>query len=206
MKSIYRRFMMWLMGTRFYSGFVLKVLPFIRFSLYYTKIRGNQFNKGRLLLEDGDMILTIDKKKASTFIIPGVWSHVGLFLGDSTTHGYEVAEMTHHGYTHSFFFDLCKEADRLMIVRCKDFDAEYIRTVVAECKKYDGTDYDTQFKLGVKALYCSELIYLSDIEKRLQVSLRDLAGLNRPYLSPDGLAKAKNLEIIWDSDDEKPKY
>jgi len=55
--------------------------------------------------------------------------------------------------------------------------------------------------MGVKALYCSELVYQSDFERRLDVNLEDLAGLGRKYISPDGLYKAKNVRVVWDSDE-----
>jgi hypothetical protein len=92
---------------------------------------------------------------------------------------------------------MCKESDKLAIIRCKDWDPEYILKVIEKCKTFEGCLYDNEFEFGVKALYCSELVYQSDFEKRLQVNLEDLAGIGRPYISPYGLFIAKNIEIIW---------
>ena len=43
---------------------------------------------------------------------------------------------------------------------------------------------------------------MSDFEKRLDISLEDLAGLGTPYISPTGLLRAKNCDVVWDSDAE----
>lgn len=199
--SLYRQAALWLMSTSVYNNFVLKVLPYIRLSLYYTSIRGWQYRRGYQLLQDGDIFLSYDKKKLSTFIIPGQFSHAGLCVGKGEQ--WEISEMTQKDYTKSTFFDVCKEADRVVIIRCKDFDPEYIKhTLIPACKNLSDAKYDAAFELGVQALYCSELVYQADVEKRLKVDLSDLAGLGRPYLSPDGLFKAKNCELIWDSEKE----
>jgi predicted nuclease of restriction endonuclease-like RecB superfamily len=113
---------------------------------------------------------------------------------------WEVSEMTHDHYVKSTFFDLCRESDRVIILECKDWDEEYSNKVIQKCKDLSSAKYDTQFNLGVEALYCSELIYQSDFERRLDIQLDDLIGLNKPYISPDGLLAAKNCTVIWDSD------
>ncbi len=181
-----------------YQNFVLKVLPFIRFSTYYAKLRGKQFRPAYELLQPGDIIFSTDRAKLSTMLIPGEWSHAALVVDKGVD--WEISEMTHTNYTKSHFFDFCKTSDRIAIMRCKDFDPTYIEKMIALCKTFDGAKYDADFTLGVKALYCSELVYQADFEKRLQVNLEDLAGLGRPYLSPTGLAKGKNLELIYLSD------
>ena len=182
-----------------YEWFLIHVLPYIRFSMYYTKLRGAQYHKGYDLLKAGDIIVTRDRKKLTTLLIPGYWAHAALCLGKHPNVNYEIAEMTHSGYTKSHFYDLCKEADEVAIYRCKDWDWEYTNHVVGTCRRFEGAAYDLLFDLGVKTLYCSELIFQSDTEKRLQVDLSDLAGLGRQYISPDGLTLAKNVELIWKS-------
>ena len=139
-------------------------------------------------------------------MIGGQFTHAALCI-DKLNHSevfdpklYEVAEMTHTNYTESFFFDICKEADRVVILRCKDFDTTYIQLVIKMCKSFSDRPYDGGFELGVKALYCSELVYQSDYEHRLQVSLEDVAGIGQPYISPTGLYLAKNIQVIYDSD------
>ena len=57
----------------------------------------------------------------------------------------------------------------------------------------EGASYDIQFEFGIEALYCSELIYHADEERRLDVDLSDVANLGRKYLSPTGLFNGDNI-------------
>lgn len=191
------------MGTQVYFWLLIRVIPYIRFSLYYTSIRGWKYQRGYKLLQPGDFMLTVDEKKLTHLLIPGMFSHGCLCIDKGSE--WEVSEMTHENYTKSCFFDLCKEADRVVIMRCKDFDQKYIDEVlIPTCKSFVDAKYNVEFDLGIPALYCSELVYQSDKERRLKVNLEDLAGLGRPYISPDGLYKAKNCVVVWDSDQEVP--
>lgn len=204
---IYRKFLIWLTNAQIYSDFLFKVIPFVRFSLYYTPFRGNQYNKAYELIQKGDFIVCKDDKKLSTMIIGGDWSHAALFLGKKEEGAdYECAEMTHMNYTKSDFFDLCKESSRLAIYRCNDFDENYIGKVVEECKKYEGVPYDIGFVLGIRALYCSELIFQSDFEHRAKFNLDDIKGLGQKYISPTGLTKAVNVRLIYDSAETTPRH
>ncbi len=193
-------FILWLMQTRFYQWLVLKVLPYIRFTTYYTSLRGWKYIRGYSKLQPGDIILTIDKKKLTTFLIPGEFTHAALCVDKYKE--WEISEMTHSHYTKSAFFDICKESDRVLILRCSDWDHDYIKKVIDKCKTFQEAKYDIEFSLGIKSLYCSELVYQSDFEKRLKVSLDDLAGIGREYISPTGIYNAENIQIIWDSDHE----
>lgn len=177
--------------------------------MYYTKIRGNKYHEGWNMLSPSDIILTVDDKKLTGMLIPGVMSHAALCVAKRPS-GYEVVEMTHTDYTQSDFFDICKESSRVLIIQCLDWDLDYQRMVIEAARSLKNAKYDVEFELGVQSLYCSELVYQSDkiayfnrYEKEgtlLQVDLSDLAGLGRPYLSPDGLLFAKNIRCKWDSD------
>lgn len=157
--------------------------------------------RGYKKVKNGDFIVVVDNLKLTHFLIPGEFSHAALVIEKGAE--WEVSEMTHHNYTKSTFFDICKEADRVVICRCRDWDDEYVKNVlVPECRSFVDVPYDLTFELGVKSLYCSEMVYQSDVEHRLQCSLEDLAGLGRPYISPVGLYHAKNIDIVWDSDKE----
>lgn len=200
-----KKLILWVTQTKTYNWFLMKVIPYVRFSTYYTNIRGRKYLAGYHLLKPGDIIVAKDDNKLTTKMIGGDFTHAAFCIDKLNQLEvfdpklYEVAEMTHTNYTESFFFDICKEADRVVILRCKDFDAAYIKSVIEMCKSFSDRPYDGGFELGVKALYCSELVYQSDHEHRLQVSLEDVAGIGQPYISPTGLYKAKNVEVIYDS-------
>ena len=186
------------MQTNFYAWLVKKVIPYIRFTTYYTSMRGIKYHKIYDAIKPGDIILTTDKRKLTTFLIPGEWAHAAVCVSKDKT--FEVAEMTHTDYTKSTVADVCFEADRVRVLRGNDFTPEYTEKFIEKCKSFDGVPYDDQFVLGVKALSCSELVWASDYEDRLGVSLKDVAGLGRDYISPTGIFKAKHIDLVIDSD------
>jgi len=199
-KKIWSRFVLWTMESWLYRWILRKIIPYVRFNFYYTSMRGQRYLKGYSVLRPGDIILSRDNWKLSSFLIPGDLVHAALCVGKfDAGASFEVAEMVGVGYRRSEFYDICHESDRVVILRCKDWDAEYIPRVIDTCLSFDGTDYDINFELGIKTLYCSELIVASDPEKRLQVSYSDLIGIGRPYISPMGLYAANNVEVVWDS-------
>ena len=193
----YRRFLIRLTRSRLYRWALYKVIPYIRFTTYYTSMKGRTYHKGFGLLEPGDIILTTDSKKLTTIIIGGEFSHAALCV--SKDQGFECAEMTHTDFTKSTFADLCFQSDRVAILRCYDFDKEYIEKVINKCKSLENCKYDTVFELNNQFLYCSELIYEADLERRLKLDLSDLAGIGNKYISPTGLLYAENINIIWDT-------
>jgi len=197
LKSLYRKFVNWVMNTRFYKYLLKHVIPYIRFTTYYTSLRGKKYHTLYKELQPGDVLLTIDRKKLTTLLIPGDFSHAAMCI--SKDGNWETSEMTHDDYTKSTFFDVCKESDRVVIMR-PDLSQQEIDEAVYKCKSFEGAEYDASFDLGIKSLYCSELIYQSYEHNSLKVNLEDFVGLGRPYISPTGLYHAKNLEVIIDSD------
>lgn len=215
LKKLYKQFLLALMSTKAYNYLLLHIIPYIRFTTYYTSFRGYQFNRGYKYLQPGDFVLVKDYKKLTGFLIGGTWTHAAQVVDVGSD--WEISEMTHTNYTKSCFFDVCAQADRVAIFRCTKYDWDYIHsTVVPTCRSFTSAVYDTQFdgadrvtalelSLGIPALYCSELVYQSDPERRIGASLEDLAGLGRPYVSPDDLANAPHVTCVWDSDWEKKK-
>lgn len=199
--KIRKAILLWIMQTRAYSWALKRVIPYVRFTTYYTSLRGSSYQAGYKRLRAGDIILTTDKRKLTTLLIGGEWAHAAYCTSNRGAFGFpEVAEMTHNDFTYSQFFDLCKESDRVMIIRCRDFDEEYIDRMNQRVHQLRYSTYDQRFKFGIKELYCSELVYEADFERRLVVNLEDLAGLGQEYISPTGLRNAKNCDVIFDSD------
>jgi len=197
MKKIYRNLIEKLMRTKTYKFALKYVIPYIRFSMYYTSLRGKKYHALYEKLEAGDVILTIDKKKLTSLLIPGAFSHAAMCI--SLDKKWEVSEMTHNDYTKSTFFDICKESDRVVILR-PQLDKEQINKAIEKCKSFEKAEYDSDFSLGVEALYCSELVYEAYQNNALEANLEDFVGLGRPYISPTGLLDAKKLKVIIDSD------
>lgn len=184
-----------------YTWVMRRIVPYVRFGTYYTSMCGWKYRRGYELLKAGDIILTRDNRKLTTFCIPGDLPHAALCVGKATE--YEVAEMVCTGYTESDFFDICHESDRVVILRCVDWDPEYIQLVIQTCKSFKHKTYDILFKMSIRALSCAEMIYHADIDRRLVVDISDVIGLGTEYIIPQDLYEASNVEVVWDSDKEK---
>jgi len=187
-----------------YKYFVKNILPYMRFTNKYARLDGLEFKELYRLLEVGDILFSIDRRKGSAAIIGGDWSHAALCVQKDET-GIEVVEMVGTGYREVTFFDFCKEADEVAIKRCIDWDKEYIARVVQEARSHKNAPYDVEFlfknyagnKSGsIEALYCSEHVFISDVDRRLDVDLTDLLGVGHLYLSPTGLYNAKNCVLV----------
>jgi len=187
------------MQTRLYAWLVKRVIPYIRFTTYYTSMRGKKYHKVYEAVEPGHIILTVDKRKLTTMLIPGEFAHAAVCV--SKDKEFEVAEMTHTDYTKSTVADVCFEADRVVVLKCTKFTKAYTKKFIKKTKSFEGVPYDDQFELGVKALSCSELVWAADEEARIGASLEDIAGLGRPYISPTGLYQAKNVKVVIDTKD-----
>lgn len=189
----------YLTQTRIWKCLLIKIIPYIRFSMYYTKIRGYKYSEAYRRLQPGDIILTVDKKKLTSILVPGIFTHAAFCVSKNKKGFFEVAEMTHNDYTESWFFDLCKEADRIVIMECKDFDPSYKEKMIKKCLSFQGARYDITFTLGVLLLYCSELIFHTDFEKRMKLNLDDVHSLGTKYISPDGIYKCENNRVKYDT-------
>jgi hypothetical protein len=210
-KKIWFKILYWLMRTRFYNWLLTSVIPYIRFTTYYTHPTNKNFPKwgalmlrGYVKLKPGHIILTVDEKKLTTKLISGFtgeqgFSHAAFCV--SKDKKFEVAEMTHTNFTKSTWADICFESTRVIILQCDRFDISYIKQMLNLTEKFEDTPYDNQFVLGFEALSCAELVYVYDFEKRLDIRMDPVIG-GKPYISPMGLYNAKNCRIIWDSDEE----
>ena len=203
MSKLKEKICSFIMKSRFFEFLLIRILPFVRFNPYYTEIRGWKYKRGYSLLCPGDIILSKDRWKLLSAFIPGGFAHAALCIAKGDGEEFEVAEMTHTGYTKSAFFDICKEADRVVILRCHDWDEDYIRRVVETCRSFDGKRYDVTFSSDLDSLYCTQLVVESDIEKRLKISFVRLPVAGRPVHTPACLYSAENISVIWDSDRER---
>ena len=205
-EKLTKKILLFFMQTKSYSFLMLRILPYIRFSIYYSDFPGWKIKRGYKKLKPGDIVITNDRKKLTGMLIKwltGGMAHGALCVAKSMYEEFEIAEMTHENFKQNTFASLCSESTRVKIYRCTSFDRRYVdRVLVPECLSYRHVMYDVHFRLGVKSLYCFELIYHSDRERRMKVSLDDAKGIGRKYLSSVGIHNASNIKLIWDSDQE----
>jgi len=137
----------------FFGSIVLYPRPmFVMFygSVHY-KFKGDNLREVLDMIEPGDILLRTYDNYLSSMVIPGYWSHAGLYVGDD--------KVIHVGG------DGIIEEDILTFTRCDDIallridDDERINSAIA--KAYDflaqGIKYDYDFsKNNGKKMYCTE--------------------------------------------------
>jgi hypothetical protein len=69
LKKIKLHLVLAFMDSWIYQTLVMRYVPYIRFSLYYTSFRGWKYHKGYSLLKPGDIVLSVDTNKATSAII-----------------------------------------------------------------------------------------------------------------------------------------
>ncbi len=187
----------WLHNTSIYKYVMIKIVPYIRFSVYYTSFTGIKYNALAEAMKPGDVILCTDDKKLTTLLVPGEFSHAAMCVSNDGV--WETSEMNQYNYDKTTLFDICKTSDRVVLLRPQLPD-NVINEAIERCKSFENVNYDITFTLNVSTLYCSELVYMSYTGNSLEVNVTDEVGIGRPYVSPIGLYNANKLKVILDSD------
>lgn len=189
------RFLLWLMGTKFYKFLLKYVIPEITI---FHGVGPNYLMKKKLSqsMKAGDFILSKSGFHLTNLLIGGRFSHGAVVIGDD-----KIAEMTANDFDIVDVNKFCKGTTRIALMRIKKIPDDYGQAIADKAMQFADRRYDTNFELGVEALYCSELCYQSDFEHRMGADLTDLVGMGRPYISPEGIYSAKNLEVVFEWED-----
>jgi len=193
-----------------YVWLLRRVVPRVRFSLCYPHFTGRQFHAGHAALRAGDILLSRDSRKLSTYLIPGTFPHAAVCVGsrlDGTAAAMpdgrvgEVVEAVAGGVRLVDFFDFCHESDRVVILRVPAWDPEYVaeRIVPAALSLLD-RPYDLLFRPGPRSVYCSELPLLCDPERRLRPRGHRFPVTGWRYVLADDWLAPPGGRIVWDSD------
>lgn len=205
-----------LLDSTLYYNLVKYTVPFLRLTPYYPKLKRLVFQKLYNKLQPGDILFQTDAKKVTAIAIRGDFTHVGICVakGEGIV---EVVDMTHENFRQTDFFEFCKEATRVAIGRVRDprWDVEtFIKNVWEEQDSVYNFTFRAKERIDPRGTqppvykgkkiykfnYCSQLVTTADRDNIIDVNWEDLIGLGIPYVSPTGLSKAKNLQIIADTE------
>ena len=144
----------WLLRMRWVRYFIDHVLGAVRFSTKYGRLSGDRFEVLVKYLRPGNTLLYTDHARLTSYFIPGKWSHAAIYAGDG-----KVVEMVTSGWRTSHLFDLCREADEILV----------LGTSLSLARAYEakGIKYDYEFEHGDRELYCSELVAWCDVSREL---------------------------------------
>jgi uncharacterized protein YycO len=180
------------MSTRFYRFLLKYVIPQIQF-FHATGPNYHVKETIRNTMRAGDVVLTKSSFHLTNLLIGGRFSHAAIVVGKD-----RIAELTANGFDVRSVDEFSKHCTKISLLRIHPDDQLYATQMAVNAMGFSDRDYDYRFTLNVDALYCSELVYQSDTEKRLQCDLTDLVGMGCPYISPEGLYQAKGLTPIYE--------
>lgn len=111
-------------------------------------IRGEDICKIQEVIKPGDIILRSYENYLDSYLIPGKYSHSGVYIGDG-----KIIHAVAEGVKEIHLIDFC-QADGIIVLRHKG-DVE---RQINRCKKWIGKDYDFKFNsTDSTAFYCHEL-------------------------------------------------
>jgi hypothetical protein len=201
LEEVKKEIIMWFMQSSLYNFFMNHVVWRIRFTTYYPNLSGVYYHAAYEVLQPSDVVLTTDDLKLTSYLIPGNSGADHAALCISKDKKREIIEATHKGVKCCTFADTWKESTRIIIMRCLKWDEEYKREVISKSLTFENKPYDTSFN-NPQAIYCSELIMLSDYQYRANYDLSDIAGIGMKYISPSGLLFSYSFICVYDSKGE----
>jgi len=106
------------------------------------------------VIEPGDIIFRRYNNYVGSMMVPGYWSHVGLYIGDN----HNIIHAAGGGVTSDDILSFMR-TDSLCLMRCKSKEHIDLALNYARRKLEEQTPYDYDFRAKNDALYCSELLW-----------------------------------------------
>lgn len=171
----------WIGDIQFFKAFPPIIIGNVRY-----KLKGHDQRKILKILKEGDILLRKYDSYLTGLLVPGNYSHVGLYVGNDTI----IHSVTKYGVSEEDILTYLR-ADHIEILRVEKYDLDEIIKVINTAKRQLGVDYDYTFEgHDDSRFYCSELI---------RYCYKDYPNVNIPTdekLSPDGLLKGKFISIF----------
>ncbi len=153
-------------------------------SEYEYKVHGETIRELSKVIKPGDIVLRGYDHYLDGFLIPGKYSHSGVFIGGNTVI-HAVAEGVKKIDIIDFF-----QCDRACIVRPL-IDSKEINEAINKAFSYIGKPYDFIFRPGDNNLYCHELSAMSYKQFiDIKAFYPEFMGKEIKWLSPKYLAKS----------------
>lgn len=181
---------------------LIRIVPHVRLSTGYGRTSYEDYREILEHAQVGDIIVSTDRAKLATILIPGKWSHIGL-VTHCDDRSVMITEAVMPMVRETSLYDFCRTSDSVALFRHKGFselrgdEAMANRQKVAGiAKSLIGVSYDTMFTFGPEALYCAELIDRCYLEYA-SFDWTDAWGIGAPYLTPDGVVCSEDLYCVY---------
>ena len=148
---------------------------------YDYSIRGNQIRQICNLVKPGDIILRGYKHYLDGFLIPGKYSHVGIYVGEHT-----VVHAVAEGVKEIDIVDFLL-ADRVCVLRPNSEQDNAVQYV----KEHIGSKYDFKFNSSDSSeFYCFELVAKAYTKLNIQAYPIEFYNITLKFLSSRYLAES----------------
>ncbi len=168
---------------------------FILYKPNFHLVNRSNFKEVLNDIKPGDIIIRRAKGYLSTILIPGYWSHMGIYVGGNLI----INAIAKRGIVKDYLFDYLKtDSVGILRVKNKKLIPEAIEHALSlyNLAKTNNIKYDYIFETNNTNLYCSELI---DICYR-GLFESDYSKINKFFskkvITPDDIYKSKNVEKI----------
>lgn len=122
---------------------------FLQYVDYTHRVNGEDYFKARKVLEEGDILLRGHDNYLSKFIIPGEYSHSGIYHGNDIVIHSTVEKGVHESNLVDFM-----RCDRFMALR----PCQGQIPIMVEAHKYIGKRYDNELEDNDDEYYCHEFV------------------------------------------------
>lgn len=152
------------------------------------KLKGEHYREVIKLIKDGDILLSRSLQYIDTYLIPGYWTHAGLFYGGDKK---QVIHAISDGVLVEDIINFMR-TDELLILRAPQ---EHVERALALAKSVVGKEYDFIFDFNNSNRFsCSELIYFC-----YPKLIKPRKKFGKTIVVADDILYSRNFDIIWDS-------
>jgi len=172
---------------------VFKIPPFIFFGASSYKLKGHMQREIIDLMQPGDVFMRRYDSYIAGRMIPGFWSHCGVYVGDNL-----VLHASPNGGVIKEDVLTFFRTDYVAVLRVPEIIREQVKEEVpVEARKYLGTDYDYEFDFSKpNALSCTEYMQVL-YNKYPGIDIRPInSGIFKGKVPPDQMFKAGFLQIF----------
>jgi hypothetical protein len=210
---MYRKFVLWMLETKGFNLFVKNILPKLfwrtpklpknpEVEMIYDKFIKALEQRFRSAENYRGIIMSCrDPSKVTGLLIPTDIDHSAVLIGYSyALRDYAIIEAVSGGVRVISLREFIRTAEAITAHVGESWDHVYRKKVSELAASYLGRPYDRKYQFGTEELYCSEISFDADFEKRCKYNLDDFAGIGREYISPKGITEAVGMVKIFDSE------
>lgn len=164
---------------------------FLTFNAKTYDLNGKHYRQIASVIRPGDIILTRDEGWIDTYLIPGFWTHAGVYVGNYNGEKRQVIHAISEGVIAEDLIDVMR-TDACVILRANPY---YASKCLDEVVKLVGEEYDFNFDfLSSLRFSCTELV-----AHNYREIISGKKRFGRYTIIADDIYNSGFLRVIYDS-------